>query len=179
MGIIFGIIGLVVGIAGAIVIQKSLLKQKADQLLKDAEKEGERLKKDKIIQAKEQFLKLKEEHESKIKDRERKLQSTEDRIRNKETSLTKKMEETSRIEKQFEKNQLALDGKISAYELKQQELEKMHQKTVAELSKISGMSAEDAKASLVESLKDEARTSAMSHINEIVEEAKLLSLIHI
>jgi ribonucrease Y len=173
MEIIIGIIGLVIGGGAAIVIQKSILKQKADQLLKDAEKEGERLKKDKIIQAKEQFLKLKEEHESKIKDRERKLQSTEDRIRNKETSLTKQLEETSRVEKQFEKNQLALDGKISAYELKQQELEKMHQKTVAELSKISGMSAEDAKSALVESLKDEARTSAMSHINEIVEEAKL------
>jgi len=173
MSIIFGIIGVVIGVAGAIVIQKVLLKQQAEKLLKEAEKEGERLKKDKIIQAKEQFLKLKEEHESKIKDRERKLQSTEDRIRNKETSLTKQLEENSRIEKQFEKNQLSLDGKISAYELKQQELEKMHQKTVAELSKISGMSAEDAKTSLVESLKDEARTSAMSHINEIVEEAKL------
>lgn len=173
MDLIFGIIGLLVGVAGAIVIQKVVLKQKTEKLLKDAEIEGERLKKDKIIQAKEQFLKLKEEHESKIKDRERKLQSTEDRIRNKETSLTKKIEETARIEKQFEKNQAVLDSKIIAYESKQQELEKMHQKTVAELSKISGMSPEDAKASLVESLKDEARTSAMSHINEIVEEAKL------
>lgn len=173
MDLIFGIIGLLVGVAGAIVIQKVVLKQKTEKLLKDAEIEGERLKKDKIIQAKEQFLKLKEEHESKIKDRERKLQSTEDKIRNKETSLTKKIEETARIEKQFEKNQAVLDSKIIAYESKQQELEKMHQKTVAELSKISGMSPEDAKASLVESLKDEARTSAMSHINEIVEEAKL------
>lgn len=173
MNLIFGIVGLLVGVAGAIVIQKVLLKQKAEKLLKDAGVEGERLKKDKIFQAKEQFLKLKEEHESKIKDRERKLQSTEDRIRNKETSLTKKIEETGRIEKQFEKNQSVLDSKITAYESKQQELEKMHQKTVAELSKISGMSAEDAKSSLVESLKDEARTSAMSHINEIVEEAKL------
>lgn len=173
MSLIFGIIGLLAGVAGAMVIQKVVLKQKAEKLLKDAEIEGERLKKDKIIQAKEQFLKLKEEHEYKIKDRERKLQSTEDRIRNKETSLTKQLEETSRIEKQFEKNQSVLDSKIIAYESKQQELEKMHQKTVAELSKISGMSAEDAKAALVDSLKDEARTSAMSHINEIVEEAKL------
>lgn len=173
MGLIFGIIGLIVGVGVAIVIQKVVLKNQAEKLLKDAAIEAERLKKDKIIQAKEQFLKLKEEHESKIKDRERKLQSTEDRIRSKETSLTKQLEETSRIEKQFEKNQAVLDGKITAYENKQQELEKMHQKTVAELSKISGMSPEDAKASLMDSLKDEARTSAMSHINEIVEEAKL------
>jgi ribonuclease Y len=173
MNVIIGIIGVIAGAVGAFIVQSVLLKSKAEKVLKDAERDGENLKKDKLLQAKETFLKLKEEHESKIKDRERKLQSAEDRIRSKETALTKKIEDANRQEKQFEKNQSILDGKINAYESKQQELEKMHQKTVAELSKISGMSAEDAKKSLVDSLKDEARTSAMSHINEIVEEAKL------
>ena len=173
MNVIIGIIGAVAGAVVAFIVQGVLLKSKAQKVLKDAERDGENLKKDKLLQAKETFLKLKEEHETKIKDRERKLQSAEDRIRSKETALTKKIEDTTRQEKQFEKNQSILDGKINAYESKQQELEKMHQKTVAELSKISGMSAEDAKKSLVDSLKDEARTSAMSHINEIVEEAKL------
>lgn len=173
MNVIIGIIGVIAGAVGAFIVQSVLLKSKAEKVLKDAERDGENLKKDKLLQAKETFLKLKEEHETKIKDRERKLQSAEDRIRSKETALTKKIEDTTRQEKQFEKNQSILDGKINAYESKQQELEKMHQKTVAELSKISGMSAEDAKKSLVDSLKDEARTSAMSHINEIVEEAKL------
>ncbi len=173
MNVIIGIIGAVAGAVIAFIVQGVLLKSKAQKVLKDAERDGENLKKDKLLQAKETFLKLKEEHETKIKDRERKLQSAEDRIRSKETALTKKIEDTTRQEKQFEKNQSILDGKINAYESKQQELEKMHQKTVAELSKISGMSAEDAKKSLIDSLKDEARTSAMSHINEIVEEAKL------
>lgn len=173
MGLVYGIIGLVVGAVLAIVVQLVLLKKRTDQILKDAEKEGENLKQNKILQAKEKFLKLKEDHELKIKDRERKLQSSEDRIRSKETGLSKKIEEVNRKDKQLEKDQAILDAKLQAYESKHQELEKMHQKTVAELSKVSGMSADEAKSALMDSLKDEARTSAMAHINEIIEEAKL------
>lgn len=173
MGLVYGIIGLVVGAVLAIVVQLVLLKKRTEQILKDAEKEGENLKQNKILQAKEKFLKLKEDHELKMKDRERKLQSSEDRIRSKETGLSKKIEEVNRKDKQLEKDQAILDAKLQAYESKHQELEKMHQKTVAELSKVSGMSADEAKSALMDSLKDEARTSAMSHINEIIEEAKL------
>ena len=173
MEVVYGIIGLVGGGVVAIVVQNVVLKSRKEQIIKDAEKEGENLKQNKILQAKEKFLKLKEEHEINIKDRERKLQSNEDRIRNKEAALSKKIEDTTRKEKQLEGSQASLEGKMNAYDSKQAELDKMHQKTVAELSKISGMSAEDAKASLVDSLKDEARTAAMAGINEIVEEAKL------
>lgn len=173
MEVVYGIIGLVGGGVVAMVVQNVVLKSRKEQIIKDAEKEGENLKQNKILQAKEKFLKLKEEHEINIKDRERKLQSSEDRIRNKEAALSKKIEDTTRKEKQLEGSQASLEGKMKAYDSKQAELEKMHQKTVAELSKISGMSVEDAKAGLVDSLKDEARTSAMAGINEIVEEAKL------
>ena len=173
MSVIFGIIGAALGVIVAFVLQGTFLKKRTEKVLADAEKNGETIKKDKILQAKERFLKLKEDHDKKTKDRERKLQSTEDRVRNKETSLSKKIEDVSRKEKQSEKNQLALDTKIKAYENKHNDLDKQHSKIVAELSKISGMSAEDAKNGLVESLKDEARTNAMAHINEIVEEAKL------
>ena len=171
------IIGLAGGLAGgvalAVIVQTVLLKKRKNQILKDAEKEGENLKKNKIFQAKEKFLKLKEDHERKIKDRERKLQSSEDRIKSKEKSLTQKLEEANRKDRNMEKSKGVLEAKIKAFETKQSELDKVHQKHVTELSKVSGMSAEDAKASLVESLKDEARTSAMAHINEIVEESKL------
>lgn len=171
--LIFGIIGAVVGVVVAFVIQSVLLKKRKEQILKDAEKEGENLKKNKILQAKEKFLKLKEDHERTIKERERKLQSSEDRVKNKEKSLSQKIEETNRKDKQIEKNKSSLDAKLKALDKKHSELDKMHQKRVAELSKMSGMSTEDAKTSLMESLKDEARTSAMAHINEITEEAKL------
>ena len=173
MELIYGIIGLVAGGVVAVVVQSVVLKSRKEQIIKDAEKEGENMKKNKILQAKEKFLKLKEEHESKIKDRERKLQSSEDRIRNKETSLSKKIEELNRKDNQLAKSQSSLDGKLKAYDTKQQELDKIHQKTVAELSKASGLSSEDAKNALMDSLKDEARTGAMASINEIVEEAKL------
>lgn len=171
--LIYGIVGLAAGATIAIVIQSILLKKRRDAIINEAEKEGENLKKNKILQAKEKFLKLKEDHEVTIKDRERKLQSAEDRTRNKEKTLSQKIEEVNRKDKALNKEKTALDAKIEALEMKHQELDKMHQKTVTELSKISGMSVDDAKNGLMEALKDEARTSAMAHINEIVEEAKL------
>lgn len=171
------IIGLAAGIAGgatvAIVVQAVLLKKRKEKILKEAEKEGENLKQSKILQAKEKFLKLKEDHERKIKDRERKLQSSEDRAKSKEKTLSQKMEEVNRKQKGIDKKDSILEAKISALDKKHSELDKLHQKHVAELSKVSGMSPEDAKAGLMDTLKDEARTSAMAHINEITEEAKL------
>ncbi len=173
MEIIIGGVGLAAGILIAFLVQSILLKNRKDKIIDEAEKEGENLKKDKILQAKEKFLKLKTEHETTIKDRERKLQSIEDRAKNKEKSLNQKIESMNRKEKQIDSERDGLKQKLDALELKHQEMDKMHQKTVSELSKVSGMSVEDAKNSLMESLKDEARTSAMAHINEIVEEAKL------
>ena len=174
MDLIIGIgIGLAGGIVVAIIIQNVLLKSRRDQLLKDAENEGETIKKDKILQAKEKFLQLKESHEDAMKDRERKMQSAEDRARSKEKSLSQKMEEVTRKEKALEIQQKELEEKIQISDLKAQELEKMQSKRVAELSKISGMDPEDAKKQLMEALKDEARTDAMAHIKDIVEEAKL------
>lgn len=171
--IVYGVIGLVIGAVVVFIIQNVLLKSRKEQILREAEKEGENIKQTKILQAKEKFLKLKEDHETKMKDRERKLQSSEDRVRNKEKTLSQKIEETTRKDKGLSKSQSAMDAKIEALDKKHQEVDKQHQKIVAELSKISGMSAEEAKGALVESLKDEARTAAMAHINEITEEAKL------
>lgn len=174
MSLIIGLAGgLAAGAAIAVVIQSVVLKKKKEKVLNDAEKEGETLKKDKILQAKEKFLMLKEEHETEIKDRERKLQSAEDRIKSKEKSLTQKLEDANRKDKTYESSKAILEAKIEAFEVKHAELDKAHQKQVVELSKVSGMSVEDAKAGLIESLKDEARTNAMAHINEITAEAKM------
>jgi len=171
------ITGLIIGVLGgavvAVVGQKVLLKNKAEQILKAAEIDGEALKNDKISQAKDRFLKLKEEHETNVKDRERKLQSNEDRVKQKEKTLSQKIEETARQEKEFIKKQEVLESKIEIAELKHQELDKVQQKRVLELSKLSGMSQEDAKNMMMEAMKDEARTSAMSHIKEIMEEANM------
>jgi len=173
VNIIYGIIGAVVGAIVAFLIQSVLLKKRKEQIIKDAEKEGENLKTNKILQAKEKFLKLKENHEKTIKERERKLQSSEDRVKAKEKTLSKKIEEANRKDKQVENQRKTLDAKILANNKKQTELDKMHQKNVEELSRVSGLSVDDAKASMMDALKDEARTGAMAHINEIVEDAKL------
>jgi ribonuclease Y len=171
--IIGALIGLIGGGVATFVIQSTLLKKKREQIIKEAELEGESMKKDKILQAKERFLKLKEEHEEAVKDRERRVQSIEDKAKSKEKSLSQKMEEVAKKEKETERLQSELEAKIQVNEVRHQELEKMHQKRVAELTKITGMSVEDAKNLLMESLKDEARTAAMAHIKEITEEAKL------
>ena len=170
LGVILGLLG---GGIATFVIQKVMLKSKSEKLIKDAQVEAENIKKEKIFQAKENFLKLKEEHEVTIKDRERRLQSNEDRTRAKEKTITQKLEELSNKERETEKLQLAFDAKFQGLELRMQELDKIQQKRVAELSKISGMQAEDAKKMLMDALTDEARTAAMAQIKEISEEAKL------
>ena len=170
IGLLIGIIG---GVAVMFVLQNTALKAKREALVKEAELEGESIKKEKILQAKEKFLKLKEEHEEVIKQRERKVQSVEDRSKSKEKSLNQRSEDLSRKEKNLDAELKELDNKLQTIETRQHEIDKMHLKQVQELSKISGMSPEEAKNSLMESLKDEARTAAMTHIKEIAEEAKL------
>ncbi|MFN5844608.1 MAG: ribonuclease Y, partial [Flavobacteriia bacterium] len=105
--------------------------------------------------------------------KERRLQSTEDRTKAKEKTLSQKIEEVSRKENDLQKNQADLETRVQAFELKHQELDKIQEKRVAELSKISGMSVDDAKNHLMDALKDEARTGAMTYIKDITEEAKL------
>jgi ribonuclease Y len=170
IGILIGLVG---GGAGVFVLQNVILKSKRDQIIREAESEGENIKKEKILQAKEKFFKLKEEHETAMKEKERRLQSTEDRAKAREKTLSQKIEEVGRKESDLEKNQHELEAKVQAFDLKHQELEKIQEKRVAELSKISGMSPDEAKNHLMEALKDEARTGAMTHIKEITEEAKL------
>ena len=97
------VIGLLIGLVGGggvvAIVQQTMLKAKREKMIKDAESEGESIKKDKIFQAKENFLRLKEEHEITIKEKERRVQSGEDRIRNKEKSVNQKMEDFGRKEK--------------------------------------------------------------------------------
>jgi ribonuclease Y len=173
MEILLIIAGLISGVTGAIIVQKAVLKNKTQKVLKDAEAKAENIKKERILQAKERFLKLKEEHESKIKERDRRIQSSEDRVKAKENKLENKLSDLGRKERQLEKTSADYDAKYKGLEIRMKELDKTQEKRVSELSKISGMSADDAKNLLMEALKDEARTAAMAEIKEITEEAKL------
>lgn len=149
------------------------LSAKRDRMIKDAESEAEVIKKDKILQAKERFLQLKAEHEQEINERSSKLVLAETRFKQKDLALSQRIEETQRKKKEVEVIRENLQTQIELVEKRSEELEKMHKQQVEQLEAISGLSAEQAKEQLIESLKAEAKTEAMSHINEIMEEARM------
>ena len=171
--VIGAVAGVVAGGAGAWVLLNSSLSAKRDRIIKEAEKEGEGIKKEKILQAKEKFLQLKEKHETSVNDRERKMQSTQDKIKNNEKKVSQQIADNKRREKQLENQKQSIEEQREALNKKQGELEKVHAKQVAELEKVSGYSKDEAKSQLVEALKEEARTDAMSYVKDIADEAKL------
>ncbi|GAA4774445.1 MULTISPECIES: ribonuclease Y [Flavobacterium] len=178
--IIAGIIGLAGGFGIAKFIEKSNVsnliknaKKEAASILKDANQEAENIKKDKILQAKEKFIELKAEHEQVILSRDRKVAEVEKRVRDKESQISNELAKAKKVNDEFESKAAEYQTKIEALDKKSAEIEKMHKSQVEQLEVISGLSADDAKNQLVESLKAEAKTNAMAYIQETLEEAKL------
>ena len=171
--IIVGIVALVLGYLIASTIMRKSIEGKSKILLDSAKKTAEQLKKDKILQAKEKFLELKSEHEKTINERNRKMVDLESRGKEKDTKLNQRLEETKRKTKELENKRENLNNQLEVVERKEKELEKAHSRQVNALETISGMSAEDAKAQLIDVLKAEAKTEAMSLIQDTIEEAKL------
>ncbi len=171
------IISIAGGLAGGGVVgyllANALIKGKKNSIIAEAQKEGEAIKKEKVLQAKEKFLQLKEEHEKVIHERNQKVQSAEDKIKHKENVLNQKTEEVNRKDREIQQLKGNLEAQLEINHKKQEELSKVHQKQVAELEKLSGYSVDEAKAQLVEALKGDARTEAMSYIKDIMDEAKL------
>jgi len=178
--IIAGLIGLVIGAVIAAMFTKKTNKgiveaaeEKAGIILKEAESKGEILLKDKMLEAKERFFQLKTEHEKHISEKDKNILAAENRIKQKETTLNQQTEASKRKQSEVEAIQLNLNNQLEIVEKRRDDLEKSHQKQVQALEKIAGLSAEDAKAQLVEALKAEAKTEAMQFIKESIDEAKL------
>ncbi|RVU89560.1 ribonuclease Y, partial [Flavobacterium columnare] len=148
-------------------------KKEASSILKDANTEAENIKKDKILQAKEKFIELKAEHEQVILTRDRKVAEVEKRTRDKESQVSNELAKTRKLNDEVEHKIKEYDSKVENLEKKTTEIEKMHRAQVEQLETISGLSAEEAKNQLMESLKAEAKTNAMAHIQETIEEAKM------
>ncbi|MFW5851283.1 MAG: ribonuclease Y [Bacteroidota bacterium] len=165
--------GLVAGALITLGIQKMILKNKVAAIISEAEKEAEVIKKDKMLQAKEKFLQLKSDHEKTIADRNLKISHAENRIKQKESSVQQKQEELNRLKNDLQKQKEIVEHQISVNDKKAADLEKTHKLQIEQLETISSLSANEAKEQLIESLKAEARTEAMSLINEIMEEAKM------
>jgi ribonuclease Y len=167
------LIGLGIGALVMFVMNKKANENSANSIIKDAEAKAEVIKADKILQAKEKFLQLKTEHEKVINEKNQHIQQAETRIKQKEQSLSQKQESAQRKDAEVEALKKSLAHQLELANAKQAEVDKFHRKQVEQLEVLSGMKAEDAKAQLVESLKAEAKTAAMSHIKDIVEEAKI------
>ncbi len=171
--IIIAVSALLGGAAVAIGIQKTLLKNKISSIITEAEKEAEVIKKDKALQAKEKFFQLKSDHEKVINERNKKVMQAENRIKQKEADLQRKHDENQRTRNALGKQKEVLANQIALNEKKAEDFEKTHRLQVEQLEAISGLSAREAKEQLIESLKAEARTEAMSLVNEIMDEAKM------
>ncbi len=155
------------------------LKKKKRKIISEANSEGEVIKKDKILQAKEKFLQLKAEHEKFIQEKNSKISVLENKLNARETTVNQRREELQKKTREFEITRKEVDtqrdnlnAQLQRVELKSEELDKIHRMNLEKLEQLSGLSAEEAKAQLVESLKDEAQTEAASYINEIMEEAR-------
>jgi ribonuclease Y len=150
-----------------------VLKNRHDSIISEANSEGEVIKKDKILQAREKFLQLKSEHEKFINERTSKLAAAENKFNQKETLLSQKLEEVQRSKRELDIFRENLTSQVAMVDKKSEELEKLHKQQIDQLEAISGLSGEQAKEQLIESLKEEAKTEAMSYVNEIMDEAKM------
>ncbi len=148
-------------------------KKEAASILKDAKVEAESIKKDKLLQAKEKFLELKSEHEKEILAKDKKIAEAEKRTRDKESQISNELAKTKKLNDEAEAKINDYTNRLEHVEKKQAEVERLHKSQVEQLEAISGLSADEAKNQLVESLKAEAKTNAMAHIQETIEEAKL------
>lgn len=171
--LIVGIISFIAGGGISYVVIKKALETKSKSIIRDAENEAEVIKKDKMLQAKEKFLQLKAEHEKQIAERNSKVVVAENRIKQREQSLNQKGEEFNKKIREVDTLKENLNSQRELVIKKNEEVEKFHKLQVEKLEKLSGMSGEDAKNMLIESMKAEAKTQSMSLINEMIEEAKL------
>ena len=173
--ITIGVIAFVLGGALALFIYSKAMGSRSKKILREAIAEAEVIKKEKILQAKEKFLQLKGSHEKEINSRNQKIVAAENRLKQKESGFSQRMEELQRKKKEVDIIRENLNLQLELVEKKNEEVEKMHKQQVEQLEAISGLTGDEAKEMLIESMKAEAKTEAMSYINDIMDEAKINS----
>ena len=171
--ILIAVAALVLGAVGGYFMFLKVVKGKYNEMIDTATKEADVIKEKKLLEVKEKFLNKKSELEKEVQQRNQHIQQNENRLKQREISLNQRQEELGRRKNELDNQQQRIDNEKKAIALRQDELDKMQQKEREKLEELSGLSADEAKARLVESLKDEAKTQAASYINEIMDEAKL------
>jgi ribonuclease Y len=173
VNIVFCVIGLLVGLTIMYFIQKSVLKSKADTILKEANAEAEVIKKNKLLEVKEKFLNKKAELEKEVAQRNQKIQQVENKLKQREMVLNQRQEDLMHKKAENDAIRDNLTNQLGVIEKKKEELDKLQQQEIVKLEAISGLSAEEAKERMIESLKEEAKMQAQSYINEIMDDAKM------
>ena len=171
--IVVSIACLLVGGIASYVFFKYGLKTKYDSILKDAEAEAEVIKKNKLLEVKEKFLNKKADLEKEVAARNQKIQQAENKLKQRELVLNQRQEEIQRKKIEAEAVKENLEAQLAIVDKKKEELEFLQRQEIEKLEAISGLSAEEAKERMVESLKEEAKTQAQSYINDIMDDAKL------
>lgn len=173
MEYIFALIGLIIGIGGTFFILNIKTNSNIKKRLKDAETQSEAIKRDKLLEVKEKFLNKKAELEKEVAIRNQKIQQNENRLKQKENQLNQRHDELIRKHGEIDVVKENLEAQIVFIDEKKDELEKLRSQERDKLEAIGGLSAEEARHRLVESLKEEAKTDASSYINEIMDDAKM------
>ena len=170
--IVTAIVALVIVVAGYLV-SRHLLDGKYRDMMEKAHKEADVIKEKKLLEVKEKFLNKKSELEKEVQQRNQKIQQSENKLKQRELQLNQRQEELGRRKQENDQAQQRIENEKKLLALKQADLEKMQEQERAKLEELSGLSAEEAKNRLVESMKDKAKMDAASYINEIVDQAKL------
>ncbi|MBR3522609.1 MAG: ribonuclease Y [Prevotella sp.] len=170
---IIAVAGLIIGGLFGYLIFRYVLKGKYNEMLATAEKASDVLKEKKLLEVKEKFINKKSELEREVQQRNQKIQQTENKLKQREMSLNQRQEEQSKRRQELDQKENRIENEKKLLAVKEQELSNMQMKEREKLEQLSGLSAEEAKTRLIESLKDEARTDAQSYINEIMDEAKI------
>ena len=171
--IIIAVVALAIGGGIGYAIFRYVLKGQYQEMMDKARKDAEVVKEKKLLEVKEKFLNKKSELEKEVQQRNQRIQQSENRLKQRELNLNQRQEEISRRRQDVEQQQHRLDNEKKMLQVRHQELDKMQEQEREKLEELSGLSAEEAKTRLVESMKDQARLDAASYVNEIVDEAKL------
>ena len=171
--LIVAAIALVIGIAAGYLIFRYVIKGKYKDIVETANKEADVIKEKRLLEVKEKFLNKKSELEKEVQLRNQKIQQNENRLKQREISLNQRQEELGRKKMEVDQQQQRVDNEKKHLQAKQVDLEKMQEQERMKLEELSGLSAEEAKSRLVESLKDQAKLDAASYVNEIIADAKL------
>lgn len=171
--IIIAVVALAIGGGIGYAIFRYVLKGQYQEVMDKARKDAEVVKEKKLLEVKEKFLNKKSELEKEVQQRNQRIQQSENRLKQRELNLNQRQEEISRRRQDVGQQQQRLDNEKKMLQVRHQELDKMQEQEREKLEELSGLSAEEAKTRLVESMKDQARLDAASYVNEIVDEAKL------